>query len=69
VHIQFDSGPRATQARGRCSGRAETCASCGLKLDGDPEVDPTDAAGPICGECNRARNFDLDEELAWADEE
>jgi len=43
----------------------ETCASCGRELDGDPEDDPTDAGGPICGECNRARNFDADEETSW----
>src|ERR1700675_1315666 len=33
----------------------ETCASCGRALGGDPADDPTDAGGPICGECNRAR--------------
>ena len=46
----------------------ETCASCGRELDGDPEDDPTDAGGPICGECNRARNFDADEEASWLTE-
>jgi hypothetical protein len=45
-------------------GVANTCVSCGFQLGNDPDDDPTDAGGPICGECNRARNFDLDEELA-----
>jgi hypothetical protein len=46
----------------------ETCASCGGELGDDPEADSSDPAGPICGECNRARNFDADEEVAWAEE-
>ena len=33
------------------------CVICGNALDGDPDDDP-----PICGECNRARNFDV---LLW----
>lgn len=36
-----------------------SCESCGALLDGDPDDDPTgEAGGPICGECDRARNFD-----------
>ena len=36
------------------------CASCGRPLGDDPEDDPEGDAGlPICGECDRARNFDL----------
>ena len=36
------------------------CATCGRELVGaDPEDEPDGDAGlPICGECNRARNFD-----------
>jgi hypothetical protein len=37
------------------------CATCGAILNGDPEDDPTGDAGlPICGECDRSRNFDVD---------
>ena len=37
------------------------CATCGTPLGDDPEDEPDGDAGlPICGECNRARNFDLD---------
>ena len=42
----------------------ELCASCGRPLIDDPEDDPTGDAGlPICGECNRSRNFAAIEEL------
>lgn len=45
------------------------CESCGKLLDGDPEDDPTgEDGGPICGECNRARNFD-DIQFALDDED
>ena len=34
------------------------CATCGAELDGDPDEDPTgDARRPICGECERNRDF------------
>ena len=34
------------------------CATCGALLDGDPDEDPTgDAGRPICGECERNRDF------------
>jgi hypothetical protein len=34
------------------------CATCGRALDGDPDEDPKGDAGmPICGECERERNF------------
>jgi hypothetical protein len=34
------------------------CATCGAELDGDPDEDPTgDAGRPICGECERNRDF------------
>jgi hypothetical protein len=34
------------------------CATCGAPLDGDPDEDPTgDAGRPICGECERNRDF------------
>lgn len=36
------------------------CGSCGRPLAGDPDDEP-DGGGhgqPICGACNRARNFD-----------
>jgi DNA-directed RNA polymerase subunit RPC12/RpoP len=49
--------------------RSDTCSTCGRELSGHVEDDPTDSGGPICGECNRARTFDLDEELAWAEED
>ncbi len=34
------------------------CATCGRALHGDPDEDPTgDGGRPICGECERERNF------------
>lgn len=46
------------------------CATCGRALDGDPEDEPFgDAGRPICGECNRARNFDAIEEFDLLDDE
>ncbi len=34
------------------------CATCGRALVGDPDEDPTgDAGRPICGECERERDF------------
>jgi len=41
------------------------CASCGRLLLGlDPEDEPDgDAGQPICGECNRERNFAAIEEV------
>ncbi len=40
------------------------CATCGDALNGDPDEDPTgDAGQPICGECERSRNFDSDLQL------
>jgi hypothetical protein len=42
------------------------CTTCGRPLLDDPEDDPIGAAGsPLCGDCNRARNFDAIEELEW----
>lgn len=36
------------------------CATCGTPLGFDPEDEPDgDAGQPICGECNRSRNFDV----------
>jgi hypothetical protein len=36
------------------------CATCGRILGNDRDDEPRgDAGRPICGECNRARNFDL----------
>jgi hypothetical protein len=45
---------------------ASDCLTCGAALGMDPDDDPYgDAGGPICGECDRARNFDVIlEELA-----
>ena len=35
------------------------CATCGRALGRDPEDEPDGDAGlPICGECDRARDFD-----------
>lgn len=46
------------------------CATCGAVLDGDPDEDPTgDAGRPICGECERSRNFDADLQLLDADDQ
>lgn len=47
------------------------CATCGAELGDDPEDEPTgDADLPICGECNRSRNFDAIEEVVlWQDDE
>jgi hypothetical protein len=40
--------------------RGLACATCGRILGNDREDEPTgDAGRPICGECNRARNFDV----------
>jgi hypothetical protein len=46
------------------------CATCGRALDGDPEGDPKGENGqPLCGGCNRARNFDVElEELSQNDD-
>jgi hypothetical protein len=36
------------------------CVACGRPFDGDPDEEP-DGEGPgrpLCGECNRARDFD-----------
>ena len=50
---------------------ALACAACGRLLIDDPEDDPVGESGlPLCGECNRARNFDadlevLDDDGAW----
>jgi hypothetical protein len=52
TEASFDSPDRAPLLR---------CATCGAELAGlDPEDEPDGDAGlPICGECNRARNFDV----------
>ncbi len=40
------------------------CATCGRAFDGDPDEDPEGEAGrPLCGPCNRARNFDVELEV------
>jgi hypothetical protein len=38
------------------------CEECGRELDGDPDDDPTGAASgrPMCGECYRGREFEVD---------
>jgi hypothetical protein len=39
-----------------------TCATCGTPLRSDPDDELDGDAGlPICGECNRARNHDVEE--------
>ena len=40
------------------------CVMCGNPFDGNPDDDPAgdDRGRPICGECTRARNFDV---LLW----
>jgi hypothetical protein len=35
-----------------------TCSICGVPLDGDPDDQPDHPAGPLCGACHRAREFD-----------
>jgi hypothetical protein len=35
-----------------------TCSVCGQLLTGDPDDQPDPPAGPMCGECSRAREFD-----------
>jgi hypothetical protein len=58
VILDFDAGESALAA----------CATCGLPLDGDPEDERAgDAGRPICGDCNRARNFDAIEEAELLD--
>jgi len=45
------------------------CASCGRALGDDPEDEPDgDAGRPICGECNRERNFAALEEVGLLEE-
>jgi hypothetical protein len=45
---------------------ALACATCGQPLGTDPEDEPDGDAGlPICGECNRERNFVAIEEVNW----
>lgn len=45
------------------------CATCGRVLGTDEEDEPDgDAGQPICGECNRARNFDAIELVEWAED-
>lgn len=47
----------------------ELCASCGRPLIDDPEDEPAGEAGlPICGECNRERNFAAIEEFELRDD-
>jgi hypothetical protein len=38
------------------------CVICGRPLAGDPDDDGAGTDRPICGECTRARNFDV---LLW----
>ena len=50
--------------RPSAGGLTYACATCGSLLDGDPDEDQTgDAGRPICGECDRSRNFDADLQL------
>jgi hypothetical protein len=45
-------------------GEVPRCATCGTALGDDVEDEPFgDAGRPICGECNRSRNFDVDLEF------
>jgi hypothetical protein len=39
------------------------CSVCGAALTGDADDDPGHPAGPVCGDCARAR---ADDELTWA---
>jgi hypothetical protein len=50
---------------------ALACATCGrLLLGSDPEDEPDGDAGlPICGECNRERNFAAIEEVGLYEQE
>jgi hypothetical protein len=62
-----DCGYRAVVVRDRRIGWEGTppvdgmtlrCATCGRVLDGDSDEDPIgDAGRPICGECERERDF------------
>ena len=46
------------------------CAACGTPLSGDPDEDPAGDAGmPICGECERNRDFDAMPEGELVDED
>ncbi len=38
------------------------CMICGSVLTGDPDDQPYPPAGPMCGECYRAREFD---QILW----
>ena len=50
--------------RSSAAAPVHACATCGAILDGDPDEHPTgDAGRPICGECERSRNFDADLQL------
>ena len=45
------------------------CATCGRLFDGDPEEDPVGESGlPMCGECNRTRNFEIELEALSEDD-
>lgn len=39
------------------------CTVCRQALTGDPDDEPTHPAGPMCGDCYRARAFD---DQLWA---
>jgi hypothetical protein len=47
----LDPSPKAWEARPPCS-------IWGQALDGDPDDQPWDAAGAVCGDCFRARELD-----------
>ena len=45
------------------------CSACGRLLLADPDDDPVGRRGlPLCGECNRERNFAAVEELELFDD-
>ena len=59
-----DSGVSPLPGIAAPGARVFACATCGASLNGDLDEDPTgDAGRPICGECERSRNFDADLQL------
>jgi hypothetical protein len=69
VNGRLDRQPEPTDPKPQVGPEARllVCVGCGRPLGGDPEDDPVGESGmPLCGECNRARNFDaLGLELGW----
>jgi len=59
-----------TRAPASATDEPSACAHCGRLLLDDLEDDPVGESGPpLCGECNRNRNFAAVEELDLFDDD